>query len=206
MPGDYAPSQAAAYAVYSGGVELKHVVRALNRAGFHNEDICLLLAEEHPLAGCVRNLRLRPDDAPGSAMAELVQWMSRLGAVVIPRVGLFIRSRIFFRSLIAEPKTATCIGNIDALRNLSIPESELSHFAGLLNDSSGFVYVNCGFVDQSDRAKEILRSTGGEEARCWYEVLPTCQPRASGIGLPLSAASPPFLLKSSEGRARPIQA
>jgi hypothetical protein len=204
MPSDYGPSPSAAYAVYSADVELERIVQSLNRAGFLNEDICLLLAEEHPLAGFVRNFRLRPDEARGSTTAKLVHWMSSLGAVVIPRVGLFIRSRNFLRSLISEPKTASCLGNVDALRNLSVPESELRRFTRLLDVSSVFVYVNCGLDAQSDRAREVLRSTGGKEAQCLHDALSGGRDEANRIAIQRSpAALPGFLLENPESRPRP---
>ena len=167
-PSDEA-TQVAACGVYSSKVELQHVIETLNQAGFSNEDILLLLAPAHPLAGLVRDLKLVAPETSHAASSELINWLLRFGAVVIPQVGLFIRSRDFLHKLLVEPITSSCLGNAAALVNLRIPERDAQRFGGLISDTGGFVYVSCEQDTQSRWAREILSNTGAEEACCLQE-------------------------------------
>src|ERR1700757_4841200 len=88
----------AAYAMYPRNVALPEVVSALNQAGFGNEDICMVLSPAHPVASAVEDATIGNVAREQSATsARVIGWFSQLGAVVIPTVGLFIRSQAFFR-------------------------------------------------------------------------------------------------------------
>ncbi len=154
-------------------VDLEYVVQTLNQAGFANESICLLLAAGHPLARLMRDLRLLSSEAD-HASSGLMQWLLRLGAVVIPRDGFFIRSRHFLHCLMVEPKTSSCQGIAATLLNLCIPETEVVHLEELISDSGALVYVKCEQFAQSQWAREILRQSGAVETRC-LEELPLAQ-------------------------------
>ena len=167
-PSDAEGTQVAACGVYSSKVELQHVIETLNQAGFSNEDILLLLAPAHPLAGLVRDLKLVAPETSDAASSGLINWLLRFGAVVIPQVGLFIRSRDFLHKLLVEPITSSCSGNAAALVNLRIPERDAQRFGGLISDTGGFVYVSCE-PTQSRWAREILSNTGADEACCLHE-------------------------------------
>lgn len=165
----------AAHGMCPPNVDLEYVVQTLNHAGFANESICLLLAAGHPLARLMRDLRLLSSEADHAAASSgLVQWLLRLGAVVIPRVGFFIRSRDFLHSLMVEPRTSSCQGIAATLLNLRIPETEAGRLEELIGDSGALVYVACEQFAQSQWAREILRRSGAAETRC-LEELPLAQ-------------------------------
>jgi hypothetical protein len=161
--------KSAAYAVYSEKVELQHVVQSLNQAGFRNKDICLLLAPAHPLAGLARDRMLLSPEGDHAASSQLINWLLGFGGVMIPRTGSFFRSRSFLQALMVEPQGSPCQRNEAALSNLGFRESDAHRFAGLISDTGGFIYVSCSQVAQSQCAREILRNTGAEEARCLQE-------------------------------------
>jgi hypothetical protein len=75
----------AAYGMYPRNVALPEVVYALNRAGFENEDICMVLSPAHPVATMVRDAKILDAKSEESATsARLIGWFSEFGAVVIP--------------------------------------------------------------------------------------------------------------------------
>src|SRR5205823_13897783 len=91
------PNGTAAYGMYPRNIALPEVVCALNRAGFGNEDICLVLSPAHPVATVVRDARILNVECEESATsARMIGWFSEFGAVVIPTVGFFIRYTEFF--------------------------------------------------------------------------------------------------------------
>src|SRR6266566_3607454 len=96
-------NETAAYGMYPRNVALPDVVCALNQAGFQKEDICMVLSPAHPVATVVGDAKLGDVEREDSATsARMIGWFSEFGAVVIPTVGLFIRSQAFFRALLVE--------------------------------------------------------------------------------------------------------
>lgn len=49
-------SRSAAYGFFPSESQLESVLRALNVAGFENEDLCVLIASEHPIADASETL------------------------------------------------------------------------------------------------------------------------------------------------------
>src|SRR6266702_5959272 len=97
------PNRTAAYGMYPRNIALPDVVCALNRDGFGNEDICMVLSPAHPDASVVRDAKILNVEREESATsARMIGWFSEFGAVVIPTVGFFIRSQTFFRALFSE--------------------------------------------------------------------------------------------------------
>lgn len=169
MNSDNEMTGVAAFGIYPPNVDLENVAQTLNQAGFSNESICLLLAAGHPLATLVRDLNLLSSEAKHAASSGLMRWLLRLGAVVIPGVGFFIRSRDFLHHLMVAPKTSSCAGATASLINLHVPEKEATHLGESMNDTGGLVYVRSDEVAQSQWAREILRQTGARETGCLQE-------------------------------------
>src|SRR5262245_1619058 len=93
----------AAYGMYSRNVALPEVVCALNRAGFTNQDICMVLSPAHPDAVPLRDAgELNAPEFDRTTTARTIDWFSRFGAVVIPTVGLFVRSHAYLQAFLDE--------------------------------------------------------------------------------------------------------
>src|SRR5947209_2813872 len=101
-------NETAAYGMYPRSVALPEVVCALNRAGFDNKDICMVLSPAHPDAELVRQPSIfQHKSSDGANSARMIDWFSKFGAVVIPTVGFFTRSHTFLRALVSEPSTSS---------------------------------------------------------------------------------------------------
>jgi len=168
-------SESAAYATYARETALPDLVGTLNRAGFENEDICMVLSPGHPLATVVRDARIVDSNVKGSSVgARMIGCFSKLGAVVIPTVGFFIRSQAFFRALMLEPdfsplyKESLCgeslCGESKTLAGLGFSFDEAKRLAYQLGDVGALVYVACRERARADRASEVLRHAGAREA------------------------------------------
>jgi hypothetical protein len=157
-------SLTAAYGMYPSTIALPEVVQILNRAGFGNKDICMVISPAHPVATVVRDSRIA--DAEAGAEKEngalgLIGWVSEFGAVVIPTVGLFIRSQVFFHALMAE-QDFPC-GESRTLLGLGFPEGEAKRLSHQVTDVGAMVYVSCPESARADSALELLRRTGAQE-------------------------------------------
>ena len=158
------PSGTAAYGMYPRNIALPEVVCTLNRAGFENEDICMVLSPAHPAATIVRDAKILDVEREESATsARMIGWFSEFGAVVIPTVGFFIRSHAFFRALLNEQNFPMSRGS-RTLLGLGFSEDEAKRLGHQLCDVGAMVYVSCQKSGKADSAIELLRSAGAREA------------------------------------------
>src|SRR5271168_1058547 len=137
-------SESAAYGMYPRNIPLSKIVHALNREGFENKDICLVLSPAHPVAAVVRDARIvDANPAESAASARTIGWFSEFGAVVIPTVGFFIRSQAFFHALMASHEAPALCGNANPLAGLGFSHPEADRFERQLREVGVMVYVSC---------------------------------------------------------------
>jgi hypothetical protein len=154
----------AAYAVYdSESLCVERALEALNQAGFQNEEICVLLAPQHPIAEIVREAHLAPAPDSAASAATLVEWLGRMGAVVIPGVGFFVRSKQFLE---AWMETAEDSADCGLLSPLGIADGEARRLEDDLCHDSAVIFVLSAKVADAEWAKEILLRSGAGEATC----------------------------------------
>jgi hypothetical protein len=160
-----AANAAAAYGMYSQDVALNDIVHTLNQAGFDNEDICMMLSPTHPIASLVRDANLFNTERDSSAVtAGLIGWLSEFGAVMIPTVGFFIRSQAFFHALMVSRGDPALFGNARTLVGLGFSEHEAERYENHVRHIGVLVYVSCAESAKSLWAREVLQSTGAQEA------------------------------------------
>jgi hypothetical protein len=154
----------AAYGMYSQDAALGDVVRTLNQAGFDNESICMVLSPRHPIAKVVREASiLNGGRDRGALTAGLIGWLSEFGAVVIPSVGFFIRSKTFLRALFEPKGSPAFCGNTNTLVGLGFSETEARYFDRQVRQFGALVYVSCPENARTDRAMELLGRTGATQ-------------------------------------------
>jgi hypothetical protein len=157
-------SRTAAYGFFPDESQLENVLRALNVAGFENEDLCVLIASEHPIAERIRGLDCtKTHDLPTDASPErVIAWLSSYGAVVIPDVGFFVGSRQYMQAL-ALPVELLATSERGVFAGLGISPSVAARYEGRMRDKSSFVFVSCDDLAQSEWARELLSTMGAEE-------------------------------------------
>jgi len=156
-------SGTAAYGMYSRNVALPEVVGALNKAGFPNEDICMVLSPAHPDAEVFNGTVSADVSTVSTISARTIGWFSEFGAVVIPTVGVFIRSSAFFQALLDEQSFPSLSRGSRTLLGLGFSQDDAKRLGNRLTDIGAMVYVNCHDSKRSG-AVELLRSTGAHEA------------------------------------------
>ncbi len=157
----------AAYAMYPRTVALPEVVCALNRAGFDNMDICMILSPAHPDAEVVREATVfhcKPSER--ATTARMIDWFSKLGAVVIPTVGLFARSHSFLQALTEEPRASMVPRRSQLLLALGFSPEDAERLGQQLCDFGALVYVSCPDSMKTDGVIELLKDAGAREAAC----------------------------------------
>ena len=149
-------NETVAYAMYPRHVALPEVVCALNRAGFGNEDICMVLSPAHPDASVF--------DSEVASSARMIAWFSELGAVFIPTVGFFIRSQAFFPPVLPEQSSPTLSRGSKTLLNLGFSQEEAKRLGRQLSDFGAMVYLPCSGSAKAETAIEVLQNLGAREA------------------------------------------
>jgi hypothetical protein len=162
----------AAYGLFPQDVALPEVVHTLNKAGFDNENICMMLSPTHPIASQVREVSAFNSECQSNAVtASLIGWLAEFGAVMIPTVGFFVRSQAFLHALmVAEGSPAFC-GNARTLSGLGFSDDEADRFEHQLREVGVLVYVSCEEGPKTIWACEVLRHTGAHEASTLDEKL-----------------------------------
>lgn len=159
-----ASSGTAAYGMYSRSVALPEVVSALNRAGYHNENICMVLSPAHPDAAIFHDSTHDGAADDSATPARTIRWFSGFGAVVIPTVGVFVRSQAFLEALLSEKPSSALSRGSRTLVDLGFSTDDAQRLGRQLSDVGALVYVTCAENTKAMSAIELLRQTGAQEA------------------------------------------
>lgn len=155
----------AAYGVYADDVALRQVVQTLNQFGFDKEDICVMVSPQHPIASVVREANILGAGREASAVTTgLFSLLMKLGAVMIPTVGLFIRSQSFLQALLMRKDTRPFCDHSNALMGLGFSEDDAERCESQLRAMGVLVYVACQEVSSTTWAADLMRRMGAYEA------------------------------------------
>lgn len=154
----------AAYGLYRATVALPNIVETLNRGGFDNTDICMVLSPAHPDADCVCESDILRDASDRAMSARMIKWFSKLGAVLIPTVGCFVRSETFLMALTSDSNISTLSSGSRILLELGFSLSDAKRLGTQLHDFGALVYVSCRQGNETSGAIELLRDAGAIKA------------------------------------------
>ena len=155
----------AVYGLYPHDVALPEIVRTLNDAGFGNEEICMMLSPTHPIATIVRDANLLNEDRKETDLTVgWIGWLAEFGAVLIPTIGFFVRSRAFLHALLVARHSPALCGSSKSLVALGFPEDVAERFEDQLRQDGVLIYLSCAENDKTDWAVELLHRTGAREA------------------------------------------
>lgn len=151
----------AAYGMYQDDVALRQIVQTLNQSGFGKEDICVMVSPQHPIGVEMRQANVLGAESEGTA--GLISWLMKLGAVVIPTVGLFIRSQSFLSALLMCSSRNLC-DDSNALVGLGFSEDDAERFESQIREMGVLIYVSCPKGATTTSAAELMRQMGAQEA------------------------------------------
>jgi hypothetical protein len=157
----------AAYGMYSRNIALLEVVCALNKAGFTNQDICMVLSPAHPDAAPLHHAgEFDAPEVERTVSARAIDWFSRFGAVVIPTVGLFVGSHAYLQAFLNEQNVPSLSQGCRTLIELGFSQDDAKRLGTRLSDVGALVYVSCKESEKATGAIDLLRQTGAQEAAC----------------------------------------
>jgi Heat induced stress protein YflT len=155
----------AAYGMYPDDVALRQVVQTLNQSGFEKENICVMVSPQHPIAAVLREANILGAGRDASAVTTaLITWLMKLGAVMIPTVGFFIRSQPFLHALLMRKDSRALCDHSKVLVGLGFSENDAERFENELREMGVLIYVSCPEGAKTTWAADVLRRMGAREA------------------------------------------
>ncbi len=177
----------AAFGIFANRAAAETAVDRLVAAGFAHRDVSVMMsdkggtedfaAEKHTKApeGTTTGVTL------GGVTGGTLGLLAGLGALAIPGVGPLIAAGPIMGALAGLGVGGAVGGLVGALVGLGIPEYEAQRYEGRVKEGGVLVSVHCESSVEASRAKEILRSAGGED------VASSGDGSGTGYGVPATA-------------------
>jgi len=156
----------AVFGIYSHMHDVESALDQLQEAGFRNEDVSVLFADN---PGSKDMATLRSSKAPEGAVAGAgtgalvggaLGWLAAVGALAIPGVGPFMAAGPIIAALAGAGAGGIAGGFSGALVGLGMPEFEAKRFEGRIRKGGILLSVHCDNPEWVKRAKKILEHSG----------------------------------------------
>ena len=99
----------------------------------------------------------------GGTVGGTLGLLAGIGALAIPGVGPLIAAGPIMGALAGLGVGGAVGGMVGALVGMGIPEYEAKRYEGRVKDGGILLSVHCNSSQEISRAKEILKSTGGDD-------------------------------------------
>jgi len=177
--------------IYLSREDAEDGVHALKEAGFRVTDISVLVPENLGTKDFVHEKSTKAPEGvaagvgTGAVIGGALGWLAGAGLLAIPGLGPLLVAGPIMTALAGAGVGGTVGGVTGALIGYGIPEYEAKRFEGRIRKGGILLSVHCDDTKWTDRAKQILASTGAEdiasagEARADYAVSDKPQKRAN---------------------------
>jgi heat induced stress protein YflT len=166
----------AVFGIYKSVAQAERAVDTLTTVGFANNDISVLLTDaqsSHDFAH-EKNTKAPEGTAAGATTGGVIGGalglLAGIGTLAIPGIGPLIAAGPIIAALAGVGAGAATGGVIGALVGMGIPEYEAKRYEGRVKDGGVLLSVHCSTSKQVERAKELIKNTGGEDIASTGEV------------------------------------
>src|ERR1700737_5469722 len=159
----------AVFGIYPTAEHAERAVDTLITAGFLSPDISVLLPDTRSTKefAHVKETKAPEGTAAGVTTGGVIGGtlgvLAGVGALAIPGVGPFIAAGPIMAGLAGLGVGGAVGGVTGALIGMGIPEFEAKRYEGHLQRGGILLSVHCDTPGEIMRAKEVVKSTGGEE-------------------------------------------
>ena len=159
----------AAFAIFPNRSAAETAVDQLTSAGFSRSDVSVLMSDKGDSQdfAAEKNTKAPEGTATGVGVGGTVGGtlglLAGLGALAIPGVGPLIAAGPIMGALAGLGVGGAVGGLVGALVGMGIPEYEAKRYEGRVNDGGILVSVHCESSDEVSRAKDTLKSAGGDD-------------------------------------------
>jgi hypothetical protein len=158
------------FGIYASRLAVENATDSLIKAGFPASDISVLMPET--LGGAKDMGTEKATKAPegtaagvtaGGVIGGTLGVLAGVGLLAIPGLGPFIAAGPIMAGLAGLGVGGAVGGVTGALIGMGIPEFEAKRYEGHLQKGGILLSVHCDTPGEIMRAKEVVKSTGGEE-------------------------------------------
>lgn len=159
----------AAFGIFHTHDTAAAAVDHLHAAGFSHDDVSVLMADKQGSKDFAAEKNTKAPEGTtagvlgGGALGGTLGLLAGLGALAIPGVGPLIAAGPIMGALAGLGIGGTVGGLIGALVGMGIPEYEAKRYEGHVNAGAILVSVHCDSSEEIDRAKDVLKTAGGED-------------------------------------------
>src|SRR6202030_4688859 len=159
----------AVFGIYGTHEAVDRGADTLVRSGFASSDISVLLPENLGSKSIATQKATKaPEGAAagastGAVLGGTLGLLAGIGALAIPGVGPLIAAGPIMAALAGIGVGGVVGGFTGAMIGAGIPEYEAKRYEGRIQKGGILLSVHSDTSDETDRAKEILERTGGED-------------------------------------------
>ena len=159
----------AVFGIYPTYASVENGVRSLQTAGFRNEDISVLMAENVGSKDFAHEKGTKaPEGAAtgagaGAVVGGVLGVLAGIGLLAIPGLGPFIAAGPIMAGLAGLGVGGVVGGIAGALIGMGMPEYEAKRYEGRVKEGGILLSVHSDSSDWTKRAKEILERTGAQD-------------------------------------------
>jgi hypothetical protein len=164
-----ASKNTAVFGIYKSVAQAEQAVGVLTTVGFANNDISVLLSDAQSSHDFAHQKSTKAPEgtaagvAAGGVIGGTLGLLAGIGSLAIPGVGPLIAAGPIVAALAGAGAGGAAGGIIGALAGLGIPEYEAKRYEGRVKDGGVLLSVHCNTSKEVERAKELLKNTGGED-------------------------------------------
>jgi hypothetical protein len=158
------------FGIYASRLAVENATDSLMLAGFPASDISILMPETVGGAkhmGTEKATKAPEGTAAGATAGGIIGGtlgvLAGIGVFAIPGLGAFIAAGPIMAGLAGLGVGGTVGGVTGALIGMGIPEFEAKRYEGHLQKGGILLSVHCDTPGEIMRAKEVVKSTGGDE-------------------------------------------
>jgi len=159
----------AVFGIYPTYASVENGVRSLQTAGFRNEDISVLMAENVGSKDFAHEKGTKaPEGAAtgagaGAVVGGVLGVLAGIGLLAIPGLGPFIAAGPIMAGLAGLGVGGVVGGIAGALIGMGMPEYEAKRYEGRVKEGGILLSVHSDSSEWTKRAKEILERTGAQD-------------------------------------------
>jgi hypothetical protein len=170
------------FGLYPTRTELEGAVEALRSAGFRGSDVSVLMPQDRSTHELGHEVNSKAPEggvtgaAAGGAVGGVLAWLASVGMLTIPGIGPLLAAGPIVAALAGVGAGGATGGLLGALVGAGMPEVEAKRYEGRIRKGHILCSVHCDDSKWADRAKEILKSTGGQEISSTAEATADYRP------------------------------
>ncbi|MBW8780440.1 MAG: DUF3341 domain-containing protein [Verrucomicrobia bacterium] len=183
-------SKKSVFAIATSHSQAERIVNDLQAAHFSSDDISVLFPDSSTTRDFAHEKNTKAPEgavtgaATGGVLGGAFGWLTGVGALAIPGLGLFVAAGPLVAALSGVAVGAAVGGIAGALIGMGIPELEARRYEGKVKQGNILISVHTEKFEDIDHAKRIFKDAGAEDISSASEAAPPKTSKTEDTGTP----------------------